>query len=149
MVLQVFEVSHESEFEEIWPLHLLAFAKKYQALSKFLNPTHAYKPEMMETSKAAFVKMWKRNPKRCHWIQVMETNNYKTVGAACWIFNLGKPVENVDEPQFDVYWHAEGSEERLFTEKLLAGVHEVSYREIRAEHLGKSTVLPFENENSS
>ncbi|KAJ4351511.1 uncharacterized protein N0V89_006854 [Didymosphaeria variabile] len=123
MSFQLSEVTLESEFDAIWPIHFKAFQDPYNTFSKFFNPIHTSLDEAVTSSKERHVRMWKANP-ACHWTKVVETKSENVVGATCWMLNVGAhaPNPNGTKKPFVADWHIEGSDERLFAEKLIGGL---------------------------
>ena len=88
--------------------------------------------------------MWKANL-ACHWIKVVETKSEKVVGAACWMLNVGAhaPNPNGTRKPFVANWHIEGSEEKLFAEKLIGGLLGFVAERVTRPHVGMYLSCPF------
>lgn len=135
MNIQISEVTLEADFDEIWPVHFEAFRNPYNAFSKFFNPIHTTLDAAIEVSKVRHIKMWRENSS-CHWIKATEIQSGKILGTACWEFNLEGNAPSEEKKPFNAHWHIEGSDEKLFAEKLIGGLKGFIAQRITCPHLG-------------
>ncbi|KAH8692477.1 hypothetical protein GQ44DRAFT_795037 [Phaeosphaeriaceae sp. PMI808] len=124
MSLLLEEVQSATNFNAIWPVHFEAFRNPYNSFSKFFNPVHTSLHAATETSKARHVAMWEANPV-CHWAKVTETSTGQVVGAACWDVIKG----------FTANQRIDGSEAKLWAERLIGGLRSVVIERIRDPRL--------------
>ncbi|KAF1959460.1 hypothetical protein CC80DRAFT_440970 [Byssothecium circinans] len=136
MELRLSEVTSEEEFDAIWPVDFKAFHNPHNTFSKFFNPIHTTLDEAINVSKERHIRMWKVNP-ACHWIKVMDVESRSVLGAACWGINIGEhaPKPNAEKKAFNAGWHIEGSEEKLFAEKLIGGLMEFIAERVARPHI--------------
>ncbi|KAL7622779.1 hypothetical protein AAE478_006458 [Parahypoxylon ruwenzoriense] len=118
MPLRLEEVKNEQDFGEILPVLYAAFGEPYNSLRKWFIPVHTTVEAAIEDAKGRNVKSWKEHT-NIHWLKVTDTDSGKIVGAAEW--EIRHTIDSPHEPQkpINAYWHIEGSEEKLFAEKLL------------------------------
>jgi hypothetical protein len=139
MVFIVERVRNAAEFDEIWPMHFQAFQNPYNSFSKFFNPVHTTIDAAIEISKARHVAMWKDDP-ASHWIKVIDKETKQVIGAALWDLNQsGYTTGDGDrfKASFKATQHVEGSEERLFAEKLIGGLRSTVMETIKGPHMGE------------
>lgn len=142
MILIVEQVRNAAEFDAIWPMHFQAFQNPYNSFSKFFNPVHTTIDAAIEISKARHVAMWEGNA-ASHWIKVMDKETQHVIGAALWELNQsGYTVGDGErfKTSFKATQHVEGSEERLFAEKLIGGLRSAVMETIKGPHMGEHLV---------
>lgn len=138
MAFKLEEVTSAADFDAIWPVHFQAFRNPYNAFSKFFNPVHTTLDAAIDISKARHVKMWEASP-ACHWIKVTETETNQVVGAACWdIMEKGYADGDAKKfrESFTASQHIEGSDEKLWAEKLIGGLRGAVMENVREGHVG-------------
>jgi hypothetical protein len=121
MFLTVEQVHSAAEFDAIWPMHFQAFQTPYDSFSKSFNPVHTTTDAAIEISKARYIAMWEGNA-ASHWIKVTDKKTKHVIGAALWELNQSGYTAGDGErfkTSFKATQHVEGSEERLFAEKLI------------------------------
>jgi hypothetical protein len=142
MVLTVEEVRNGAEFDAIWPMHFQAFQNPYNSYSKFFNPVHTTLDAAIEVSKARHIAMWEANP-ASHWIKVTDQETKHVIGAALWELNqLGYTAGDIErfKTSFKASQHVEGSEEKLFAEKLIRGLRSTVMETIKGPHMGEHLI---------
>jgi hypothetical protein len=142
MVLTVEQVRNAAEFDTIWPMHFQAFQNPYNSFSKFFNPVHTTIDAAIEISKARHVAMWEGNA-ACYWIKVTDKETKHVIGAALWELNeLGYTAGDGErfKASFKATQHVEGSEERIFAEKLIGGLRSAVIETIKGPHMGEHLV---------
>jgi hypothetical protein len=139
MALAVEQVRNAAEFDAIWPMHFQAFQNPYNSFSKFFNPVHTTIDAAIEVSKARHIAMWESNP-ASHWIKVTDKETKQVIGAALWELNQsGYTTGDGDrfKASFKATQHVEGSEKRLFAEKLIGGLRSTVMETIKGPHMGE------------
>ncbi|KAI2622458.1 hypothetical protein GGR54DRAFT_64694 [Hypoxylon sp. NC1633] len=110
------EVKDEKDFDEILPVLFAAFEEPYNSLRRWFIPVHTTVEAAIEGSKERNVKSWKQHA-GIHWVKVIDTESGKVVGAAEW--EIRQEVSNEPLKPINAYWHIDGSEEKVFAERLL------------------------------
>ncbi|KAF2815720.1 acyl-CoA N-acyltransferase [Mytilinidion resinicola] len=129
------EVTSEADFDAIMPVLFRAFHSPYNSFSKFFNPIHTTLEAAIQDSKARQVAMWKGN-QDCHWLKVTDAESGDVIGAACWEVNAtGYDKGGGSKKAFNASWHIEGSEEKLWAEKLIGGLKGFLKEKMTRPHL--------------
>jgi GNAT superfamily N-acetyltransferase len=139
MPFRLNEVRSAAEFNSIWPVHFQAFRDPYNSFSKFFNPVHTTFDAAIQASKTRHVAIWEGDP-ASHWIKVTETDTGQVVGAAQWDINDTGYAEGDGakfKAAFEAHQHTEGTDEKLFAEKLIGGLRSAIMDRVRVPHMGK------------
>jgi hypothetical protein len=78
-----------------------------------------------------------------HWIRVTDKKTKHVVGAALWKLNQSGYTAGDGErfkTSFKATQHVEGSEKRLFAEKLIGGLRGAALETIKGPHIGENMV---------
>ncbi|KAI0400015.1 hypothetical protein F4802DRAFT_620397 [Xylaria palmicola] len=112
------EVKDPGDFDEILAMLHAAFEEPYNPLHHWFMPVYTTTKATIEVTKQRIVKYWSHDD-NIYWFKVTDTETGKIVGVAEWAIR-----ERIDRPgeaqkPIEAQWHPEGSDERIFTGKLV------------------------------
>lgn len=128
------EVKDEKDFDEILPVLFAAFGEPYNSLRKWFIPVHTTVEAAIEDSKMRNIKSWKQHD-GIHWVKAVDTESGKIVGAAEW--EIRQEVSDEPLKPINASWHIEGSEEKVFAEKLLIQLKGFMKERMTRPHIGR------------
>ena len=135
MHLELSEVHDDSQFTEIMELHRAAFEDPYSKLWPLLYPEYGEGANARAAALADGVSRTTRlhrNDPNGHWIQVVDLDSKRVVGAARWIFSKRNPFEGTSLA-VDSFWWPEG-EKREFANICMKQFREPRYTKMQRPH---------------
>ncbi|GAP90615.1 putative GNAT family acetyltransferase [Rosellinia necatrix] len=115
------EVKDEGDFDEMLGMLHTAFEEPYNPLHHWFMPVYTTTEDTIQATKQRIVKHWSSDD-NLFWLKVIDTETGKIVGVAEWA--IRESITHPGEPQkpIEAQWHPEGSDERIFTGKLVTSL---------------------------